>query len=267
MRTLLIFSMTFTTLVCVPLPAQEPQNVQVTTVELSAIASSVLSEARQARAAAAANDKPGAMTHLNQALSLTSQIAQYPHVGARQLIPVSTEIDTTSTYRPVKKSKDGELTANRLKRDSNVRDSTAEITHSSLDVGMAQSSLESARTALEANDLSSAERALASVQSAVVRESANENVPLLRAQQNLELARSRVLEGKYKDAVLPLRSAAQALEEYRQMPQAPHSADAQYMIGRINAYSDQINKDRGDALTNIDMWLNPVRNWYQEMIR
>ena len=268
MRTSLILPIPLIALISAPLWAQtQPANATVTTVDLSALATSVLAEARQARTAVAENNQAGAMTHLNQGLSLTSQIAQYTHAGTRQLIPISTEIDTTSTYRPVKRSKSDELTADRLKRDSNVRDSTAEITRSSLDVAKAQSALESARAAVQSNDFLSAERALDDVQNSVVRESASEDVPLLRAQQNLDLARARVMEGKYKDAAVPLRSAAEALEEYCRTPEAPHAADARSMISRMNAYADQINKDRGNALNNIDMWLDPVRNWYNQSIR
>jgi hypothetical protein len=235
----------------------------VKVVDVSALASGTISETRAASDAVAVRDMQGAKTHVNQAISQVSQIAETS--GAPNLIPLSVQVATTSTYRPVKHGKDEELTAKRLKKDSNVRDSTAEITRSSLNVAMAQEQLTAARAALNRDDFAAARAALAGAQNAVVQQSVKEDVPLLRAQQNLELARARVMEGRYKEAEAPLRSAAQALQDYCSITPGPHCVTVSRIAEDMNEYSDHVDKDH--ALERIEIWLDPVAKWYQESLR
>jgi hypothetical protein len=245
-------------------PAPESAAATFKTVDLSTLAATVLSEASQARNRLAANDEPAALTHVRQALSAGSQIEGMPHPG---LIPLSAEIETSSVYSPVKHGKSEGLTAKRLKKNTNVRDTRADISQSSLNIAAAQNSLQAAQSALQRDDFTAADTALVNVQEAVVHVSANQDVPLLRAHQNLELARARVLEDKYKGAAAPRRSAAQALDDFNRLVPGPHGTTATYMAQDMRAYAGRINRDRGDAMTNIEMWLDRVDKWDREMIR
>ena len=66
------------------------------------------------------------------------------------------------------------------------------------------------QTALDQGDLATAGADLAAVQSAVVTKTFRGDLPLVQARENLEIARTRVEEGDYKDAVMPLKAAARA---------------------------------------------------------
>ncbi len=247
-------------LICPPMPGQEPN--------LPGMAVGVLEQSRLARAAAASRDTAGALDHIAQAAKLASDIQRQPHDASRPLlVPVYTDIDSVSMYGPVKRGKNDELTARRMKRQTSVRETTAEITRASLNIGEAADRLEAARAALERRDFAGADAALAGVENAVVRESANRNAPLLRARQNLGLARARVLENKFKDAAAPLRAAADALDDYRRISPGPQGVTAASMAHDIRTFADAVHRLHGDALQKIDAWMGPVNQWFNEAVK
>lgn len=243
-----------------------------TRVNLSAMAASVLEHTRQARAAIGAHDKTGALGHINQALKTANEVqnaAEANGMGTKGklMVPIYRELETESVYRPVKHGKGETMTAGRLKRDTSIREVTGRMTGTSLDVTGAREHLEAARTALNNGDFAVADSALDAVEKGVVTESANFYVPLLRARENLDLARERVLEGKYKDAKMPLLAAAQALANYQKLSPGPHAGDAGYLRARIDGYAADIAHRHGDALDRIRNWSETVDRWCAEMTR
>jgi YfdX protein len=224
------------------------------------LAASVLQQTDLARKALDAHDKMTALGYINMA-SLTAAEIQKRGGPAPVLVPVRTEVEATSTYLPVK-HRDGEMTASRMKKDTSIRDVEGETTTSNLNVTAAAGYLADAQTALERDDFAGAQNALTAVSNSIVTTKSVDDMPLLMAKQNLDLARSRVLEGKYRDAVVPLHSAAQALGMYAKQFPGPNAEQAEDMRVDIDAYADTIAHHHEDALLRIDGWLDPVNHWY-----
>jgi hypothetical protein len=235
-------------------------------VNLSSLATGVMEQTKAARHGIAANDRDAALAHVTEALGMIHQIqsaaaANNMESQGRLVVPITGELETESVYGPVKRGDEGKLIARRMKRGTNVRDVTGTVTRSMLDVNAAESNLKTAQAALVSENFTTADAALAAAQQNVVTETANENLPLLRAKQNLTLARTRVLEGKYKDARMPLKSAAQALADYEKLSAGPHASEAGDMRLAISAYADRVGRDHSDALDRIQDWSSKVDSW------
>jgi hypothetical protein len=229
--------------------------------DLASLAGGILEQSRLARDAVAIQDKAAAMDHINHALAAVQEIQmQTAGQPAPLLVNVYTEWDATSTYRPVKRKNSDEVSADRWKKDTSVRDVEGEQAVGKLDISSASVDLTTAKTALAAEDWTGAGNALDAVQSRVVRQEYQGSLPLLKAQQNLSLARSRIAEGKFKDAVAPLRAAAQGLAQYETLS-PDHAAAAETMREQIDAYANDIRHNHADAFQRIDLWASRVNQW------
>jgi hypothetical protein len=229
--------------------------------DLSSLAGGILEQSQLAGNAVAVQDKAAAMDHIDRALAAVQEI-QMQTAGrpAPVLINVYTEWNATSTYEPVKGKSSDEVSADRWKKDTAVRHVEGEQAVGKLDIASASVHLATAKTALAANDWTAAGNALGAVQSSVVRQEYQGSLPLLKAQQNLSLARSRIAEGKFKDAVSPLRAAAQGLAEYETFS-PDHALAAENMREQIDTYAHEIRHDHADALQRIDLWSSRVNQW------
>lgn len=221
----------------------------------------ILDQAKMARQAIAANDNQAALEHIQQARTLADQImSQAPPEQTPVVVAVSKEIQTTTTYSPVKRGK-GPLTAKRMNKYTSAREVEQDTTTAELNVTNAAGNLESAQLALQRNDPGAADVWLDRVAGNVHEVNANHDAALLMARQNLLLARSRVLEGKYKDAKAPLRAAAQALRDFERQFPGPQAQQAEYMRGQMLNLAHIIHHDHADAIRLIDEWLTPVDQW------
>jgi hypothetical protein len=136
-------------------------------------------------------------------------------------------------------------------------------TVTTLNVSSARNHLLAAQTALNSGDLEAAATDLAAVDGDAVTTSYNGEMPLAQAKDNLAIAMARVRDGKYKDAILPLKSAARALDRFaNQEPRPPHAEMAQKMSLEINAYADRIQKDHDDASDRVAGWLDHATGWF-----
>ena len=87
-----------------------------------------------------------------------------------------------------------------------------------------------------------------------------------RALENLDLARVRVAEGKYKDARMPLeigRPGACGVPADEGQP--PRRTSAEIMRTEMDAYADKIGRDHSDAARLIEDWYDTVKDWYTAM--
>jgi hypothetical protein len=87
-------------------------------------------------------------------------------------------------------------------------------------------------------------------------------MPLLKARENLELARARVLEDQYKDAAAPLRAAAEALADYARQFPGPRADQAESLRKDIDAFAKRVRERPTDTVDRINSWLDPVNTWY-----
>jgi|SRR5579883_1617133 len=228
----------------------------------SGTAAAVLNHVNIARQAAAAHDQKAALAEVGQALTADRQIL-LESAGQPQpvLVTLSQDIETTTTYTPVKRLKNGELTADRLKRDTSIREVEATGTVSQLDATNAADRLTTAQTALQREDWAAADQALAQIQQSVTVTRVDGNMPLLQAHQNLELAKSRILEDKARDAAAPLRAAAQALADFERQSPGPDAERADFIRQQMLEQAGRVSHDHSDALDWINSWLATVERW------
>ncbi len=228
---------------------------------LPGMAEGILGQSKQARQAVASRDRAGANDHIQQGLSLAAEIQQNsPSSSHPILIPVYREIETTSTYTDVKHT-GGEMSPDRLKRNTSIRGVEGNVTVKKLDVTAAADRLRKAQASLQSGDWSGADAALVAVAAAVVVTQDQRNMPLVMVRQNLELARARAVDGKYKDAVAPLRSAAQALGDVEKQYTGERAADVESTRKAILGYTESISHNHEDAVGKIDAWLDSVQRW------
>ncbi len=227
----------------------------------------ILEHAAQAREAVSRRDQAAALQHIRDASTLASNIKEQSPGSAPVLVPVAAETSTTKTWSPVKGKKDGEMSARRLKHNTSVREVEQTTTTSLLDVSSAAERLSAAASAIESGDWSTADSSLAAIPQSVIRSQSDGHMPLLKARENLQLARARVLEEKYKDAEAPLRAAADALAAYARISRGPQAEQAQAMRTAIEALAKEIGSRHDGALERIDSWLDPVTQWNQAIER
>jgi hypothetical protein len=88
--------------------------------------------------------------------------------------------------------------------------------------------------------------------------------PLLVARQNLLLARSRVVEHRYSEAIPPLLTTAEALTFFEAEEIGRYNwlgGEAGYTQRHILEYAIGIETDNDNALRKIDSWLEQINEW------
>jgi hypothetical protein len=236
-------------------------NAQNAQRDLPGMAEGILDQVKLAQQAVASYDKDGALDHIKQGLSLADEIRQNSPDSVRPiLVPVYREIDTTTTYTPVK-HKDGEMSADRLKKDTSIRGVSGDVTTARLDVTAAAERLQNAQASAANGDWSGANAALAAAAASVVVSQSQGSMPLDMARQNLQLARARVIDGKYKDAAVPLRSAAQALGDFEKTCTPPQSSAVESARQAVLGYANSIAHNHDGATGKIDEWLASLNQW------
>jgi hypothetical protein len=223
--------------------------------DLSGFAAGMLNETAAARQAIASRDREAAIQHVRNALATEALIEQNaPNAQRPLLVPVYRSIETTTTVTPVRKNAG-------LTKYSSVRGVEGDTTTVQLNVTAAAGNLRTAQAALEAGDWSAAETALAPVENGISTTQASGDMPLRMARQNLALAKDRVLEGKYHDAEVPLKSAAEALGQLEQRFTGQQAADIEGARQAMLGYAAHIGHDHADAVGRIDTWMDMLQAW------
>lgn len=227
--------------------------------DLPGMAAGVVAQADLARQAVRSHDQPAALEHIRQAQSLAAEI-QSKAAGQPQplLIPVRQETETTTTYVDVKHRKSGEMTADRMKKRTHVGDVEQQTTAEALNVNTAAERLRAAQSDVERGDWTAAETDLTNAGSLVRVASLDTEIPLARAQRNLMLARTRLMEGKSSAAAAPLREAAQALVDFEKQNPGPAAQQAEAMRQNMEAMAR--HHDEASS-AKIDEWLRTLEQW------
>jgi hypothetical protein len=118
-----------------------------------------------------------------------------------------------------------------------------------------------AQQELKQNQPGKADLELARAEQSVDTGTVETNMPLVRARENLSLARVEATNGKYSQAGADLKAAASALKSYGQDNQAPHAKDASNLSNQINSEAAKVKSDRTAATQNIDKWWNKIADW------
>ena len=141
-----------------------------------------------------------------------------------------------------------------------IQQVTGQYTSVGLDIQAAKEHLDAAKAAIQKKDFTKADEALAAVQNGVVVTSVASDLPLVRARENMVLAREAVNRGNYKEAHAALTAASQALGNYAGN-QCVHSADALTVKSQIDNFNQSIEQSHADANSKIDAWWSRVVDW------
>ncbi len=228
------------------------------------MAAGILDQTAMARQAVVNHNPETALDHIRQAMTLANEIEhQAPSAPRPLLVPVAKDIEKTTTYTPVKRGKDGEIIAKRLKKNTSIREVDTDTTTSQLDITASAERLARAEMAVQRGDWTTADTELAAIPNSIIRTQVEGNMPLLKARDNLMLARSRILGDQYKDAAAPLRAAAEALADFEKLSPGPQAEKAEAMRQEIEAYSQRVGRQHTHAIDRIDAWLDPINHWLQ----
>jgi hypothetical protein len=141
-----------------------------------------------------------------------------------------------------------------------VRKVTGEYTSVALDIRAAKDHLNAAKEALNNGDFEKADAALTAVQNGLVVETVAGDLPLLRARENLILARESANRANYTETHTALRAASDALMNYAQNnPQ--HASDVRMLRSEIDQYNQSIQQNHSDAVSKIDSWWDQTTGW------
>jgi hypothetical protein len=230
------------------------------------MALTVLQETRLAQQAVT-NQEPGAaLQHVRQAKSMLAEIRKNAQPSSEHLlVPISAEVETTTTYTPVKPGKHGDMTAARMKKRTSIREVQGDVTTDRLDVMMASAHLDAAESALERSDMVAAGTALAAVNNDVVRTKTTGTMPLLKIRENLELARSRILEGNIKAAATPFRAAVEGIAAFRSSKPSIKPAELDTMRTEIEQAQRDAAHGNAVDMERLNFWLAQVNDLQQKI--
>jgi len=253
-------------------------------IRKSRLAVRVLDDTNQAKMQVEQQNKAAALNSINDALNAITRIQsinanQPAGAQAANLVPIYTEFGQVSVLGPIaaeQQRRDSEGTQGEASRvapeqqnqpqnqpmqqppaqQQTVQSVTQEFTDVALNVNDAKQHLEAAQTALNNNNFQDANTALGEVQDGVVLQDMAVNRPLLRARENLVLARNFARQGQFQDMRAPLIAAADALDNY-QSKNAPHSSQAGTLSREIRSYAENLssgNINTGEAMQQINNW-------------
>ena len=243
---------------------------------------SVLNEVNQARRDVKSQNRQQALHEVNTALNTL----QNTRNSNQRYIPLYTEVDEYSVMGPIMASRNGNRinsgtsnnsatnnsrasnsgnangkqgqSANGSERPVAVQDVAGQFTSVVVDKQMIQTHLQKAKQALQNSDYKAADEALAAAQDSVDVASVASDLPLLRARENLVLAKAAANSGDYQEARSALKSACSALRNYASTNSA-HAQDAKHLESQINNY--QMSSDHSNASSQIQSWWDETAGW------
>lgn len=243
------------------------QNQNTTRKEqLSDLSAQMLNNAAQARIAARNQDKQDALMYIGRAQRELQQIR-----GERsdsKMVPIYSEVTDVWVLGPVLNARGPQQSAVNQEAPSNPQSNQSAQNHGIafrdirdrytgiwLDTSGDQAHLEAARNAIDSGNFAAARTALNAVQDSLVVERVSGDLPLMKARENLILAREAANRGDHAEEQTAIRAADHALREYakdngRHAQQAEQLCQQMTQQASANVSANQINQ-----------WWNEVSDW------
>jgi hypothetical protein len=230
----------------------------------------LLNATNEARIAVESRNNQDALFHVDHALQNVARL-ENDNKNAR-FVPLYQELDRYTVLAPIMTEKNrtsntstgsqGANTTTKTTQTPNpaIQQVAGQFTSVGLDIQAAKEHLDSAKLAIQQKDFTKADDALAAVQNGVVVTSVASDLPLVRARENMVLAREAVNRGNFKEAHAALTAASQALGNYASN-QGVHSADARSVKSEIDKFNRSIDQNHADADSKIDSWWDRVVDW------
>ena len=230
----------------------------------------LLNATNEARIAIESRNNQDALFHIEHALQNAARLESSTKNG--RLVPLYQELDRYTVLAPIMTEKNRTSTTSAGSQGANTTAKTTrtpnptiqqvagQFTSVGLDIQAAKEHLDAAKLAIQQKDFAKADEALAAVQNGVVVTSVASDLPLVRARENMVLARDAASRGNYKDAHAALTAASQALDKYASN-QGIHSADARTVKSQIDTFNQSIEQNHADAESKIDSWWDRAADW------
>jgi YfdX protein len=236
---------------------------------LSQAAARLLLHVDKARQALATNDKNEAEAQINKSLTLAriidrtapvSQVSATIRAGdlvyqdqdtvKMTAIPIYAELGEVSVLGPVQAAKA------QTRRIPVVQDVELQHTAVTLDASIAKQQLKTAKAALRNEQSEAADQALAAIQTTGVNFSYTEmDLPLIRARENLTLAKQMVKQQRPEAARAALQEAAQSLSAYGKQTEGAHASQVQTLRQQITELSQNLENNTSGAVDKISrLW-------------
>ena len=243
------------------------QSVTSDRVHLSNLATVMINDAREARSRIANKQQEAAVDRVNDALRQWNEIQS--KAKGQRYVPIYQEVETVSVWQPHAVIENGKVTAVTQDQSRNrsaepkaaVAGTSGAVTTISADVQAIRDHLKAAQSALQNNKLDEATAALDAVQKAVVATSVAGDLPLIRARQNLILARTRADANDWTGAHAALNQASAALEEYANLQNNSHTSDARRVRGEIDSLASNVEQKHSDVGNKIRSWWEDTSEW------
>jgi YfdX protein len=223
----------------------------------------MLDQTNKARTAIGNKNKQEALNDIGIAIK-DLQKARSERQG--KVIPLYQEFASVSVVAPVRAEQTAESSSSNAsssgKSPASVHQVHGSYSVMELNTEGTISQLNAAKAALKNDDWKTADKDLAAVQDGVVFASYQSDLPLVRAQENLILARQNARKGNFQEVHAALASSAKALAAY-EVQGGSHVDDAKNLQHQISSYNQHIDQDHKDAIKKIDGWWNTASNWLQ----
>ncbi len=242
--------------------ANQPRtDMQNPKAKLSGDVTELLTSTSLARKAIARHEQQQAANDIQQALTASSDIASRRSGG---FVPLYTELERMSVLWPILRQAgsgtNGTSVTNGQTRAVGVHEVVGDYTSVALDDTAARAHLQAAQQALNKNDWKTADQDLQAVEGSVIVESVAADMPLLRARENMVLARDSAKAGHYRQAQAQLRAASRALASYEQTS-ISHRQQAEQLKSEIDSYAQSMSTNHSDAPSRIESWWNQTTDW------
>lgn len=231
----------------------------------------LLNATEGARVAIEAQNKQDALFHINHALENADRIQPQNNGG---MVVLYDELDQYSTLGPImtqrsqaqnESESEGSPANGQPQVKSNrthvvVQDVRGRFTAVGLDVQAAKDHLMAAKQAIDQNEWQQADAALSAVQNGLVVTTVKADLPLLRARENLVLARDSAENGHFGETHAALTAASRSLKEYANS-QGSHAADARTLESQIDSYNQSVQQNHADAVAKTEGWWDQLADW------
>lgn len=239
-------------------PSQQLQN----RTDLSNEAAEMLLNTHQARQALANGSSQSALRQIDEALRSAQQASNLASAQGRgNLVPIYTEYTQASIIGPIQSARTQQETGGVQAAGVPapvVQEVEANFTAVAVDVPAATKHLEAARTALLNNNPRAADSALSAAEGAVIMVRIERDLPLVKARQNLALAKGLIRQGDFQAARAPLAQAVNALGNYS----GPHTAEAEQLQRQIAfSMNNNFGGNQQAAANRIDQWWNQLADF------
>jgi hypothetical protein len=239
--------------------AADANAIQSARARNSHAASDLLNAAIQARNAVAYQDKQDAFFHINHGLQSAKEVLDRSNI---RYVPIYAELSRYSVIEPIMEQAKAEtgLKQTGAEEAPTVQSVVGEYTSVSLDIQAAKDHFEVAKGALESDNFQKADAALKAVPKTLAVAAVAADLPLLRARQNLMLARRSAIEEDTTQAQAALKEASEALATFGKIAR-DRSQEVTKVRTEIDNFTTSAKDISSDAVEKIDAWWEEVTGW------